>query len=101
MGAILVDQITALYFVLAVAFVVFGGIYAYLWWLSSKSGLDVRGLGAGFAAIAVLAAALFSLHAVNAVTTVEVMQVVAAVSVLAVWIILYVALRRLNGAMRS
>jgi hypothetical protein len=98
MDAILVDQITAIYVVLAVAMAIFGGIYAFVWRLAGQAGLQGNPLLVGFVALVMLWGALAVMAAVKLVTAVDVMLAVAALSVLIAWILIFFALWRLDSA---
>lgn len=97
MDAILVDQITAIYVVLAVAMAIFGGIYAFVWRLGGQSGMGST-VASGFAALVILWVSLAVMGLAKVVTEVDQMLVVAAVSVLAAWILIFSALWRLDSA---
>ena len=98
MDAILVDQVTAVYVVLAVAMAIFGGIYAFVWRLAGQAGLKGNTLLAGFAGLVTLWGALGAMALAKVVTAVDLMLVVAAVSVLVAWILIFSALWRLDSA---
>lgn len=100
MDAILVDQITAIYVVLAVAMAIFGGIYAFIWRLGGQAGQQGTPFVAGFAGMVVLWAALGAMAVAKVVTAVDLMLMVAAVSVLAAWMLVFSALWRLDNAAR-
>jgi hypothetical protein len=98
MDAILVDQVTAIYVVLAVAMAIFGGIYAFVWRFAGQAGLKGNSLQMGFVGLVVLWGALGVMALARVVTTVDLMLAVAAVSVLVAWILVFSALSRLDGA---
>jgi hypothetical protein len=98
MDALLVDQVTAIYVVLAVAMAIFGGIYAFVWRLAGQAGLNGNTLLTGFVGLAVLWVLLAVMGVARAVPLVDPMLVFAAVSVLAAWILTFVALWRLDSA---
>ena len=83
MDAILVDQVTAIYVVLAVAMAIFGGIYAFVWRLAGQADIGGSNLAAGFAGMVVLWGALGFTAVAKAVTAVDLMLTIAAVAVLA------------------
>lgn len=98
MDAILVDQVTAIYVVLAVAMAIFGGIYAFIWRLARQAGMGGSNLAAGFVALVALWGALGVMALAKVVTAVDVLLVVAAVSVLVAWTLIFSALWRLDSA---
>ncbi|MDP3047503.1 MAG: hypothetical protein Q8O07_08510 [Chloroflexota bacterium] len=98
MDAILVDQVTAIYVVLAVAMAIFGGIYAFVWRLGGQAGMGGSNLAAGFAGMVVLWGALGFMALAKVVTAVDLMLVVAAVSVLVALMLVFSALWRLDSA---
>jgi hypothetical protein len=97
MDALLVDPITAIYVVLAVAMAIFGGIYAYVWRLGGQSALG-SSLASGFVALAMLWVSVAVMALAKVVTEVNLVLVVAAVSVLAAWLLIFLALWRLDSA---
>jgi hypothetical protein len=98
MDAILVDQITAIYVVLAVAMAIFGGIYAFVWRLAGQAGQRENTLLAGFVGLATLWGVLAAMALAKLVTAVDLMLVIAAVSVFAAWMLIFSALWRLDSA---
>ncbi len=98
MDAILVDQVTAIYVVLAVAMAIFGGIYAFIWRLAGQAGLGGNSYLSGFVGLVVLWGALGAMALAKVVTAVDLMLLVAAASVLVAWLLIFSALWRLDGA---
>jgi hypothetical protein len=98
MDALLVDPITAVYVVMAVAMAILGGIYAFVWRLAGQAGAGARSLAVGFAGMVVLWAALGFAAVARMVTAVDLMLMLAALSVLAAWMLVFFALWRLDSA---
>jgi hypothetical protein len=98
MDAILVDQVTAIYVVLAVAMAIFGGIYTFVWRLAGQAGLKGNTLLLGFVGLVTMWGALAVMALVKLVTAVDLMLVVAAIFVLIAWILIFSALWRLDSA---
>lgn len=101
MGALLVDQVTAVYIVLAVAFAIYGGVYAYVWRLGVLAGSSAKALGVGFVAMAATWGLFAVLGLVRAVASVDTMLLLAAVAVLASWLLIFYFLWRLDQAFRA
>lgn len=97
MDALLVDQITAIYVVLAVAMAIFGGIYAFVWRLGGQAGMG-SSIASGFIALVMLWVSVAVMGLAEVVTEPYLTLVVAAVSVLAAWILIFSALWRLDSA---
>lgn len=100
MDAILVDQVTALYVVLAVALVVFGGVFAWLWRLNGQAGLPVRPYVVGSVVLALLVLALGGVAMARAVTQVDTALWLVMLVLLIVWSGVFTLLWRLDGATR-
>ena len=101
MDAILVDQVTAVFVVLAVAMAIFGGIYAFVWRLAGQAAERGDAFLVGFFGMLVLWALLAVLALAKVVTTVDLMLMVAAVSVLVAWMLIFSALWGLDSATSS
>lgn len=101
MGGILVDQVTAVYIVLAVAFAIYGGVYLYVWRLGAQARHDGKALTLGFLAMAALWAALAALGVGKMVASVDTILIVAAAAVLACWLLIFYFLWRLDQASKA
>ena len=100
MGALLVDQVTSVYIVVAVAFAIFGGIYAYLWRLAGQAGKP-GGTGAGIVAMVLLWLVFAALGLGGVIRSVDTLLLVAAAAVLAVWLLIFYSLWRLDRSSGS
>ncbi len=101
MSAILVDQITAVYVVLAVSFAIFAGIFAFVWRLSRQAGLPpgTRGMALGFF---VLMWAVFGVLAgIKAISSVGTVLTLSMAALLADWLVLFFCLWKLDKASES
>lgn len=97
MGGILVDQVTAVYVVLAVACAIYGGIYAYVWRLGSSARYLSRPLAVGFVAMAALWGIFVILGVGRVIASVDSMLLLAALAVLASWLLIFYFLWRLDS----
>jgi len=97
MEAVLVDQITALYVVLAVAMVVFGGVFFYLWRLSAllRRGAGPYALGAG--ALIALLLGLGGLWQGKVIASEDMGLLAVLLAILVVWAGIFVYLWRLDN----
>jgi hypothetical protein len=100
MDAILVDQVTALYVVLAVAMVVFGGVFAWLWRLNAQAGLHGRPYKVGVALFALLVLAFGGVAAGRLVSQVDTALWLVMVTLVAVWCGTFYLLWSLDSATR-
>ncbi len=98
MGAILVDQITAVYIVVAVAFAIFGGIFGYVWRLWAAAGVGSRAVAGGFAVMVAIWVGFGVAGVLQLVKTVDVMLLLAAAGVLACWLMIFYLLWRTDRA---
>lgn len=89
MSGLLVDDITALCIVLAVAFVVFGGVYAYVWRLAAAVGVARGPAAIGFVALLAVSTVSLGLGLGGAVKGIDVMLALGALSVLANWLLVF------------
>jgi len=101
MDALLVDQVMAVYVVVAVAMAILGGIYAYVWRLSAMTGLSQRRLGLGFAGMVVLWLVLAAAAAARVFATVEPVLVLAALAILSIWALIFYFLWELDRTSRT
>jgi hypothetical protein len=98
MGGILVDEVTAVYIVVAVAFAIFGGIFGYVWRLAASAGGAVRGVAAGFGLMAVIWLGFGAAGVMQVVKAVDAMLLLAAGGVLACWLIIFYFLWQIDRA---
>jgi hypothetical protein len=96
MDALLVDQVTALYVVLAVALVVFGGVFAYLWRLSAQTHRRAGEYAAGGLLLVAIVLGFGSLAATRAITSVDVALWLVMACLLGVWLGLFYCVWRLD-----
>ena len=101
MGGVLVDQVTAVYIVLAVAFAIYGGVYAYVWRLGVLAGPGAKALAAGFVAMIVMWGVFAAMGIARVVASVDTMLFLAALAVLASWLLIFYFLWRLDQASRA
>jgi hypothetical protein len=101
MVGILVDEITAVLIVVAVACAIFGGICGCVWWLANLSGRKVRGVGLGFGVMVAIWLAFAAAGMLHLVPVVSTMLYLAAGGVLICWLIIFYFLWNIDRASGS
>lgn len=98
MGAILVDQITALYVVLAVAYVVFGGVFVYLWRMNALLRQGTRPYILGVMTLVVLLLVLGGLWQGKVISGEDTALLAVMSAILALWVGIFAYIWRLDNA---
>lgn len=101
MVGILVDQVTAVYIVVAVAFAIFGGIFAYVARLAATANAGGRQVGVGFGVMVAIWLVFGVAGVMRLVPTVDAMLIFAAGGVLACWLLIFYFLWQIDRASRA
>jgi hypothetical protein len=101
MNAILVDQVTAVYVVLAVSSAIFGGIFAFVWRLSRRARLPAKARAMALGAQLLMWAAVAVLAVTGVVGSVDTVLILSLGALLADWLIVFSCLWRLDKASKA